>query len=145
MLTEAMLTLTSYIAMECKYRLLSQGASPINAVCGKPVWVPPSYHLHADKHLHRGLHTAFFQKEICLGEKKTARASPEECPCVTTLHGLAPNLPYSCALTWTRDQDIHIGNSQGGRQLRKRLQKGGRGWEDSWVSGTLENHQHKGR
>lgn len=109
MLTEAMLTLTSYTATECKYGLLSQVTSPINAVCGMAVRVLPSYRLQSDKHLHRGLYAVFFQMEICWGKRHTV--SPEEHPWLHTcctcllLHGPEAN---------SRGQDIRVGNSQDG-------------------------------
>jgi len=116
MLTEAMLTLTSYTATECKYGLLSQVTSPINAVCGKPVRVSPSYPSHSDKHLHRGLYTVFFQREICHGKRHRSGVSPEEHPCLTPRHGRAPTPPRSCS-AWTeagrRGQHIQAGNSPG--------------------------------
>ena len=154
-----MLMLTSYTAMECKYGLLSQVTSPTNAVCSKPGRVSPSYHLHSDKHLHRGLYTVFFQKEICLGKRHTTRVSPEEHPCLTPLPGPAPNQQRCChgrlvffyvdhRPTWEVRifvQGAAIVGGIKGWQLRKWLQKQRWGWEESWFSGILENHQHKGR
>lgn len=119
MLTEAMLTLTSYTTMQGKYGLLSPVTGPINAVCGKPVRVPPSYHFHWDKHLRRGLDTVFFQTEICLGERHTTGVSPEEHhPHLAPLHGPAPNLQRRVAPQGPeanrRGQDSRVGNSRAG-------------------------------
>lgn len=77
MLTEAMLTPTSYAAPRCKYGLLSQGTAPRKAWAG---FSP----LHADKHPHTGLCPLFLQ--MCLGKRDSDGVFP----------GGTPVLPLPC-------------------------------------------------